>query len=162
MNLISVKAIDRLEGSSNFNVWKVRIINILEEHDLDNSITNVVEEPTTAASRTNFKKNQAKAKRIIFDSLKDSIMLVVAPLKTIKECFDTLTNLYEKKAPSQKRVLKNKLQTLKMEKDETIASFFTKILQIRDQLLMIGVTVEDDDLVQTVVDGLPPTWEVFL
>lgn len=27
---------------------------------------------------------------------------------------------------------------------------------------MIGVTVEDDDLVQTDVDGLPPTWEVFL
>ena len=59
-------------------------------------------------------------------------MHVVAPLKTAKECFDTLTNLYEKKAPSQKRVLKNKLRTLKMEKDETIASFFTKILQIRD------------------------------
>ena len=49
-----------------------------------------------------------------------------------------------------------------MEKDETIASFFTKILQIKDQLLMIGVTVEDDDLVQTIVDGPPPTWEVFL
>ena len=27
---------------------------------------------------------------------------------------------------------------------------------------MVGVTVEDDDLVQTTVDGLPPTWEVFL
>ena len=83
-------------------------------------------------------------------------MPMVAPLKTTKECFDTLTNLYEKKAPSEKRVLKNKLQTLKMEKDETIASFFPKILQIRDQLLMIGVTVEDDDFVQTIVDGLPP------
>ena len=49
-----------------------------------------------------------------------------------------------------------------MENDETIASFFTKIVQIKDQLLKVGVTVEDDDLVQTVVDGLPPTWEVFL
>ena len=27
---------------------------------------------------------------------------------------------------------------------------------------MIGVIVKDDDLVQTAVDGLPPTWEVFL
>jgi hypothetical protein len=47
--------------------------------------------------------------RIIFDSVKDNIMPVIAPLKTAKECFDTLSNLYEKKAPSQKRVLKNKL-----------------------------------------------------
>ena len=150
MNSISVKVEDRLEGSFNFNVWKVRIMNILEEHDLDNFVTNVVEEPTTTTGRKNFKKNQEKVKQIIFDSLKDSIMPVVTPLKTTKECIDTLTNLYEKKAPTQKRVLKNKLQTLKMEKDETIASFFTKILQIRDRLLMIGVTV---------VDGLPPTWE---
>jgi hypothetical protein len=82
--------------------------------------------------------------------------------KTVKKCFDTLTNLYEKKAPSQKRVLKNRLRTLKMEKDDTVASFFTKISQIRDQLLVFGVQVDDDDLVQTVVDGLPPAWEVFL
>ena len=109
MNSISMKAEDRLEGSSNFNVWKVRIINILEEHDLVHFVTSIVEEPTTVAGRTNFKKNQEKAKWIIFDSLMDSIMPVVAPLKTTKECFDTLTNLYEKKAPSQKRVLKNKL-----------------------------------------------------
>ena len=100
MNSIFVKAKDRLEGSSNFNVWKVRIMNILEEYDLDHFVTTIVEEPTTTAGRANFKKNQAKAKRIIFDSLKDSIMPMVAPLKTAKECFDTLTDLYEKKAPS--------------------------------------------------------------
>jgi hypothetical protein len=50
-----------------------------------------------------------------------------------------------------------------MEKYDTVASFFTKISQIRDQLLVIGVLVDDDDdLVHTVVDGLPPSWEVFL
>jgi hypothetical protein len=88
-------------------------------------------------------------------------MPVIAPLKTAKECFDTLSNLYEKKAPSQKRVLKNKLRTLKMEKDDSVASF-TKISQLRDQLLVIGITVDDVDLVQTVVDGLPSSWETFL
>jgi hypothetical protein len=45
-----------------------------------------------------------------------------------------------------------------MEKDDTIASFFTMISQIRDQLLVIGVLVDDDELVQTAVDGLPPSW----
>ena len=89
-------------------------------------------------------------------------MPIITSLKTTKECFDTLFNLYEKKAPSQKRVLKNKLRTLKMEKDDSIASFFTKISQLRDQLLVIGITIDDDDLVQTVVDGLPSSWETFM
>jgi hypothetical protein len=109
MTSISVKAEDRLEGASNFNIWMVSILNIFEEDDLDSFVTSVVEEPNSNAGRENFKKNQAKAKQIIFDSVKENIMPVIAPLKTTKGCFDTLTNLYEKKALSQKRVLKNRL-----------------------------------------------------
>ena len=30
------------------------------------------------------------------------------------------------------------------------------------QLIAIGVTVDDDDLVQTMVDGLPSSWETFM
>ena len=137
-------------------------MNILEEHDLDEYVSNVVEGPTTNARCTAFKKNQAKAKRIIYDSVKNNLMSVITPLKTVKECFDTLTKLYEKKAPSQKRALKNKLCNSKMEKDEYVASFFTKISQVRDQLLSIQVTVDDDDLIQTVVDGFPSSWKTFL
>jgi hypothetical protein len=109
MSFISVRPEDKLEGASNFNVSKARVLNILEEYDLDNFVTSTVEEPTSNAERTTFKKNQARAKRILFDSVKDNIMPVIAPLKTAKDYFDTLFNLYEKKAPSQKRVLKNKL-----------------------------------------------------
>ena len=89
-------------------------------------------------------------------------MPTITPLKTAKECLDTLTNLYEKKAPSQKRVLKKKLRTLKMNKDEGVAPFFTKIAQVRDQLIVIGIAIDDDDLVQTVFHGLPSSWETFL
>ena len=49
-----------------------------------------------------------------------------------------------------------------MDKDEGVAPFFTKIAQVRDQLSAIGVPVDDDDLVQTVFDGLPSSWETFL
>lgn len=107
--MASVKPKDRLDGASNFYTWKARVINILEEHDLDGYVTNVVEEPSSNAGRTAFKKNQAKAKRIIFVSVKDHLMPVIVPLKTAKECFYRLVNLYEKKAPSQKRALKKKL-----------------------------------------------------
>lgn len=127
MTSISINPEDKLEGGTNFNVWKARVLNILKEYDLDSFVTSVVEEPTTNAGRSVFKKNQAKAKRIIFDSVKDNIMTVLTPLKTAKECFDSLANMYETKAPNQKGVLKKQLQTLKMEKDDSVASFFTKI-----------------------------------
>jgi hypothetical protein len=157
-----VRAEDRLEGASNFNVWNLRIMNILQEHDLEHFVTIVMEEPTSNAGRSDFKKSQAKAKRIIFDSIKDSIMPTMTSLMTAKDCMDTLVNLYEKHAPSQKRTLNHKLKYLKMEKGESVAYFCSRIAQIRDQLLLIGVIVDDDDLVQTIFDGLPSLWETFL
>ena len=87
---------------------------------------------------------------------------MIAPLRTTKELFHALANLYEKKAPTQRRDLKKQLRSLKMEKDVTVATFFSKISQIRDQPMAIGDKVEDDDLVHTKLDGLPTTWETFL
>ena len=90
------------------------------------------------------------------------MMPIIGHLRTTKEFFDALANLYEKKAPTQKRILKKQLRTLRMGNDETIVAFFFKIAQTRDQLTTIGVVVDDDDLVQTVVDGLLESWGIFL
>jgi hypothetical protein len=159
---ILVRAKDRLEGATNFNVWKLCITNILQEHDLEKYVTTVVEEPTNNAGRMTFRKIQSKAKRIIFDSVKTSIMSAMTLLKTAKDCMDTLVNSYEKHAPSQNRTLKHKLKYLKMEKGESMESFCSRIAQIGDHLLVIGVTVDDDDLLWAIFYGLPSSWETFL
>ena len=153
---------EKLQGSANYNSWKARLTTILEQNDLDDIVFNVIEETTSNAGKIAYKKKQAKARRIIYDSVKETVMVNITALKTAKECFDTLANLYEKKAPSRKRVLKKRLRTLKMNKDERVGPFFTKIAQVRDQLIAIGIAVDDDDLVQTVVDGLPSSWETFM
>jgi hypothetical protein len=77
-------------------VWKLCKTNILQEHDLEQYVTTVVEEPTNNAGRTTFRKSQEKAKRIIFDSFKDNIMPAMTSLMIAKDCMDTLVNLYEK------------------------------------------------------------------
>ena len=72
------------------------------------------------------------------------------PLKNENVCFNTFTSLYEKKDSSQKMKMKNKIHNLKMDKDKTMASFFTNISHVRDQLTRIGVVVDKDDLIHTV------------
>jgi hypothetical protein len=89
-------------------------------------VTTVVEEPMNNARIKTFRKSKEKAKRIIFDSFKDSIMHPMTSLMIAKDCMDTLVNLYEKQAPSQK-TLKHKLKYLKMEKGESVASFYSGI-----------------------------------
>ena len=88
--------------------------------------------------------------------------MLITPLKTAKEYFDILKILYEKKDPSQKKALNKKLQNLKVEKNEIVASFFTNISHVRDEITSIGVVVDEDDLIQTIVDGIPSSWHTFI
>ena len=74
------------------------MFSILEENDIDIFVTYVIKEATTNAGRKNYKKNQEKSNMTIFESVKDNLMSVITPLKMEKECFKTLTNIYEKKA----------------------------------------------------------------
>ena len=80
------------------------MINIIEENDINYFVTNVIEEPTTNTRRTNYKKTQAKSNRIIYDFMKDNLMSLIIPLKTTKECFDTLINIMRRR-PLRKRGL---------------------------------------------------------
>jgi hypothetical protein len=107
MSSISIRPEERLKGASNFNVWELGIVNILQELALDHFVITVVEEPSTNVGRAAFRRNQAKEKRVIFYSARDSIMPILTALMTAKDCYDTLVNLYEKTTPSQKRNLKN-------------------------------------------------------
>ena len=54
MATTSIKSEDRLEGGSNFNAWKDRVLKILEESELDDLVTRVVKEPTTSQGRSTF------------------------------------------------------------------------------------------------------------
>ena len=53
---VSFKPKDILEGSSNFNYSKARILATLEENDLDDLVINVAEEYTKNVGRATFKK----------------------------------------------------------------------------------------------------------
>ena len=81
---ISVQKEDRIEGSSNFTVWKMRVMNILQELDLVHFVTSEPNELFTEEEKVAFKRSQARAKRIIFDSVRDTIMNVMTPLMTPK------------------------------------------------------------------------------
>ena len=57
----------------------------LEENDLDDLVLNTIEEPTSNAGRIAFKKKQVKERRIIYDSIKETLMSTITPFKTAKE-----------------------------------------------------------------------------
>ena len=94
MATVGFKPEEKLYGSTNFNSCKASLTAILDENDLDDIVLNVTEEPTTNTGRLANKRKQGKARRVIYDSIKKELMPNITSLKTTKECYDTLVNLY--------------------------------------------------------------------
>jgi hypothetical protein len=63
---------------------------------------------------------------------------------------------------SRKMLLKNKLNTTRMSKTDTVTSYLMKIAELRDQIAAVGDTVEDNELVQISLNGFSPPWHNFV
>ncbi len=62
VNGIRVK--DRLEGASNFVSWKIRIITILQELELDSYIDRDIKMPEYEPDKTSWKRRNKEARKL--------------------------------------------------------------------------------------------------
>jgi hypothetical protein len=69
---------------------------------------------------------------IIIYSVRDHLLPRIAILKTTYEMYDALKNMLESNNTLKSLTLKNQLQHIKMTKANIVATFFMKILEIRD------------------------------
>ena len=159
---INTKLDEKLEGADNFRAWKYRVMLILEENDLEGFMEEDIPEPDGDEDKAKHKKSLVKAKRIIEDSIKDHLIPHVSSLKTPKQMFDALSQLYEGKNINRKMTLRTRLKNVKLQDSESIQSYFTRISQIREQIEAIGDSVEEAELVMTTMNGLPRPWDPFI
>jgi hypothetical protein len=118
---------DRLDGSRNFNSWKSRLQITLEEDDLLSVIQNTLPETTTDEEKEEIKEDDVKARKIIIYSVRDHLLPRIANLKTTYEMYEALKNMFESENTLKALTLKGWLQSIKMTKSETVATFFMKM-----------------------------------
>ena len=58
--------------------------------------------------------------------------------------------------------LKDKLHNVKMNKDEGVASYLTRVAQVKDELATVGDIVLDLELVRIALKGFTKKWDVFV
>ena len=75
------------------------------------------------------------AKRIITDLIKDHLIPQVSSLNKPKSMFDALTKLW--KNINWKMTLRNQLKNVKIQNEDTIQSYFTRVSQIKEQIEVV-------------------------
>lgn len=96
------------------------------------------------------------------DSVKNHLVFHLAESKTTKKMFDSLKKLFERDSASRSIALRTQLHTIKMTRSESVASYFMRIADLRDQLGDIGETIPDKEISTYVMRGLPDSWESFI
>jgi len=129
---------DRLDGASNYVIWKARISCLLDERFLKVYVNSVVFEPTDPDQLNKYKGEMANTKRMILDGVKDHIVCHIANRNTAKEMWDALLTLYQGSSEQWEMYLEQKMRSTQMQKGEHIYPFLTKLQETRDELVAVG------------------------
>jgi hypothetical protein len=153
---------DRLDGASNFSPWKSKLLVTLEEDDLLDVTTKTLPDTATDVEKKIRKEEDVKARKIIIYSVRDHLLPRIANLKTTYDMYKTLKGMFESDNTLRALTLKSQLQSTKMTKEDTVALFFMKLSEIKEQLETIGEIMSDRELVLTTLQNLPKSWEPFI
>jgi hypothetical protein len=162
MSVGGLRVEDRLAGAGNGSPWKARIVLILEEGELWDIVESSVVPPIDAVLLAEFRERNIKAKKTILDVVKEHIIPHVFGKDFAFQMSQSLCNLYQSPNQNWKMVLQEKLRGTKMTKTDSVASFFTRFLQIRDELATVGEIVDPLELVRTTLNGFSKLWERFV
>ena len=75
-----VRIEDRLEGASNFSSWKIRLLIVLREMELEKYIESNLPMPENELEKVTWKRHNNKAMKVIIDSVKDHFLLSITNL----------------------------------------------------------------------------------
>ena len=87
------------------------------------------------------------------DGVKDHLIPHLAEKKTTNEMWVALKGLYEAKNENRKMVLRDKLHGARMVKGESVATYLTRVAQVKDELATVGEVIPDSDLVWIAFKG---------
>ena len=150
----------KLDGE-NYIDWKFKIMIICEAWHVWPVVSGYKLKPIGAAS-TDWEKRETKAKVLLRMSVKDSIILHIQDCKTSKETWEVLKALYEIINSNQILFLKTKLLSMKMEANDNIVTYVSRIKDLCDQLNAIGDKVFNTDMVTITLKGLIRDYQYFV
>eukprot|EP00253_Pinus_taeda_P013514 PITA_13514 len=148
---LGLRVEDRLDGHTNYSVWKERMQSTFEEAEVWDIMVHTTQTPvvvpTDATQLAAYNKKNNKGKRLILDGIKDHCIPHVRGKSNAHEMWTALSNLYQSTNENRKMVLKEKLKNIKMGNDSA-AGYLTKITNVRDELAAIGEAIPPTELTE--------------
>lgn len=157
---------------SDFPVWKAKIEAIIIDRGLEAAILN--NRPVIAASATqeskdavkleieSFDKKEKAVRSLLLQALDNKHARLVLSCRNCREMWTRLIDVHSQKSAANKMVLQSQFYDLKMKHDESVQDFVSRAEYVYQQLLEIGVAIDEATLVNRIVTGLPKRYITFM
>jgi len=130
MALHEVRDQDRLNGVSNFAVWKARILSVLDRNHVKNFALNTIAVQVDLNNNDKYEEAMVRAKCIILDGVKDHVVPHIAEKETTVEMWEALKNLYQHTFVQRRMLLENETRSYQMKKGQSIDIFLGGLNEI--------------------------------
>ena len=155
----------QLDGS-NFPTWKLQMRMIL----MKLGVWRIVEGKEVApdddepiASWRKFMERRDKAlANIVLGVAPNQLYLLGPEPKDPVEVWNLLINQFQKKTWANKLSLKRKLYGLKLKDQEPVQEHLKSMVELFDELAVIGEAVEEEDRVVHILTSLPPCYDMLV
>ncbi len=152
----SATKIEKL-NDSNFHFWKQKIVLLLALKDLDDLIEK--DAPSEKDKDDDWDKKDRRARAIIGLSLSDEHLEHVRDVKTAKEMWKAITDVFERHTLLNELYARRKFYTVTMENGEKILTYLNRVRHLAATLKSMDVDIDDKEIAMAALNGLPPTYE---
>ncbi|KAI5637185.1 gag-polypeptide of LTR copia-type domain-containing protein [Phthorimaea operculella] len=139
---MSLPAIEKLDGSSNYSSWKF----LMELQLIHDDLWELTTKTPDKADAAMVKRDQ-KARARICLMVKPECLVHVQTAKTAKEAWDGLKAAYEDKGINNRCRLLSKLVSLKLEQFNNMRDYVTATLTTVQRLRDIGKEIDDTEYI---------------
>ncbi len=150
-------------NNSNYHFWKIRIEHVLALKDLEEFL---VDDPPGDDARTTditqWTRKDKKAQAIIGLTLSDDLLENVREVKTAKEMWHTIKNVFERHTLLNKLAARRKFYTATKEESESILQFANRIRHISATLATMNVTISESEKAMALLNGLPDEYRALI
>jgi len=151
-------------NNSNYHSWKIKIEHYLTLKDLENFLEDdpPSEESSSSAEILAWENKDKKARAMIGLSLSDDLLENVREVKTTKEMWSAIKNVFERHTLLNKLSARKKFYTAIKSENESILQFSNRIRHLAATLKSMNVLISGSEMAMALLNGLPEDYNALI
>jgi hypothetical protein len=142
----------KLKGTVNYDIWSMRIQNILSSYNCEEAI--IDDSVETEINKTAIEWLRA--------TVEDGPLILIRFKNTAKAIWDTLKKAYSPRGFNGEYLLCKEFLELSLIKFSTMEEYLTRLVQLNDQLTVKKLQLPLSFVYAKILNNLPPEYEAFI